>query len=216
LRAYGVGEGEIAALTREGSHRANGEFALAAPQAGRVITDDFIAGERVDPGKVLFTLVDEAHVWVEAQLAPDVAERVKSGAAVRVAAHGLTLTGTVLQLSHRTVEASRTTPIRIEVSNENDALHPGEFVDTMIATRGTTQVLAVPSAAIVQLQNQPVVFRAGASGRFEPAPIRPGETRGAQTVVEQGLAAGDVVVVQGAYALKARLLKSQLGEGHAD
>jgi cobalt-zinc-cadmium efflux system membrane fusion protein len=35
-------------------------------------------------------------------------------------------------------------------------------------------------------------------------------------VIKQGLAAGDVIVVQGAYVLKARLLKSQLGEGHAD
>jgi cobalt-zinc-cadmium efflux system membrane fusion protein len=216
LRAYGVSEGEITALTRQGSNRANGEFALVAPQAGRITTDDFIAGERVEPGKVLFTLVDEARVWVEAQLAPDIAERVKAGAAARVVAHDLTLTGTVVQLSHRTVEASRTTPIRIEVSNENDALHPGEFVDTLIATRGATQALAVPSAAIVQLQNQPVVFKAEANGHFEPAPIQPGETRGAQTVIKQGLAAGDVIVVQGAYVLKARLLKSQLGEGHAD
>jgi cobalt-zinc-cadmium efflux system membrane fusion protein len=61
-----------------------------------------------------------------------------------------------------------------------------------------------------------VVFRAGANGHFEPAPIQPGETRGTETVIKQGLAAGDVIVVQGAYAFKARLLKSQLGEGHAD
>jgi cobalt-zinc-cadmium efflux system membrane fusion protein len=216
LRAYGVSEGEITALTREGSNRATGEFALVAPQAGRITTDDFIAGERVEPGKVLFTLVDEARIWVEAQLAPDAAERVKAGTAVRVIAHDQTLTGAVTQLSHRTVEASRTTPIRIEVPNENDALHPGEFVETFIATRGTANVLGVPSDAIVQLQGQPTVFKAEANGRFEPTPIQAGETRGTLTVIKQGLAAGDVIVVQGAYVLKARLLKSQLGEGHGD
>jgi cobalt-zinc-cadmium efflux system membrane fusion protein len=216
LRAYGVSEGEIVALTRQGSNRANGEFALVAPQAGRITTDDFVAGERVEPGKVLFTLVDESQVWVEAQLAPDAAERVTAGTAVRVIAHDQTLTGKVTQLSHRTVEASRTTPIRIEVPNEGDALHPGEFVETFIATRGTTNVLGVPSDAIVQLQGQPTVFKAEADGRFEPIPIQAGETRGTRTVIKQGLAAGDVIVVQGAYVLKARLLKSQLGEGHGD
>jgi cobalt-zinc-cadmium efflux system membrane fusion protein len=216
LRAYDVSPGEIEALTRQGSKRANGEFALVAPQAGRVTTDDFIAGERVEPGKVLFTLVDESRVWVEAQLAPDAAERVQPGTAVRVVAHDQTVNGAVIQLSHRTTEASRTTPIRIEVANGADALHPGEFVETFIATRGTTEVLGVPNDAVVQLQGQPTVFKALANGQFEPTPIQAGETRGARTVIKQGLSAGDVVVVQGAYVLKARLLKSQLGEGHGD
>jgi cobalt-zinc-cadmium efflux system membrane fusion protein len=216
LRAYGVSEDEISALMRQGSNRANGEFALAAPQAGRITTDDFIVGERVEPGKILFTLVDESRVWVEAQLDPDAAERVQAGTTVRVVAHDQTVSGAVVQLSHRTTEASRTTPIRIEVPNEHDALHPGEFVETFIATRDTTNVLGVPNDAVVQLQGQPTVFKVGANGQFEPTPIQAGETRGARTVIKQGLAAGDVVVVEGAYVLKARLLKSQLGEGHGD
>jgi cobalt-zinc-cadmium efflux system membrane fusion protein len=33
-------------------------------------------------------------------------------------------------------------------------------------------------------------------------------------VVKSGLTAGDRVVTAGAYALKARIMKSQLGEGH--
>ena len=214
LRAYDVSAGEITALLRQGSKRANGEFALVAPQAGRITSDDFITGERVEPGKVLFTLVDESLVWIEAQLPSDAAERVKSGAAVRIVAHDHTVEGVVIQLSHRTAEASRTTPIRIEAPNEKDALHPGEFVETFIATKGSSQLLAVPSEAIVQLQGQPTVFKAEANGRFEPTSIQAGETRGSQTVIQQGLVTGDVVVVQGAYVLKARLLKAQLGEGH--
>jgi len=214
LRAYGVGEGEIAALQKQGSRLATGEFALVAPQAGRVTTDDFIVGERVEPGKILFTLVDERRIWVEAQLAPAAAERVKPGAKVRVIAHEQTLDGEVIQLSHRTQEGSRTTPVRIEVPNDDDALHPGEFVEAFIATTSTSQALAVPSEAIVQLQGQPSVFKAAGKDRFEPTSVQVGETRGALTVVKQGLVAGDVVIVEGAYVLKARLLKSQLGEGH--
>jgi cobalt-zinc-cadmium efflux system membrane fusion protein len=33
-------------------------------------------------------------------------------------------------------------------------------------------------------------------------------------VVKAGVKAGEQVVAEGAYALKARLLKSQIGEGH--
>ncbi|HEY0231605.1 MAG TPA: efflux RND transporter periplasmic adaptor subunit [Dokdonella sp.] len=216
LRAYGIGDGEIAALLKQGSARATGEFTLTAPQSGRVSADDFVIGERIEPGKPLFALNDESTVWVEAQLAPDAVERVRAGAAARVQAHGQSLPGKVVQLSHRTVEGSRTTPVRIEVANPGDLLHAGEFVEAYIASAGATTSLAIPSAAITQLQGQASVFKASAAGGFDIAPIAVGETRGGLTVVAQGLAAGEVIVVDGVYALKARLLKSQLGEGHAD
>ncbi len=215
LRAYGVGDGEIGALLKQGSAHANGEFSLVAPQAGRVTSDDFIVGERVEPGKVLFTIVNEGTVWVEAQLSPAAAERVITGAAVRVIAHDQTMIGKVVQLSHRTQEGSRTSPVRIEVANESDLLHTGEFVEAYIATASTAQALAIPTEAIVQLQGQPSVFVAEANGHFESLPITLGEVRGAWTVVKGGLEVGSSIVVKGAYALKARLLKSQLGEGHA-
>jgi cobalt-zinc-cadmium efflux system membrane fusion protein len=216
LRAYGVSDGDIAALTREGSARATGEFALLAPHSGRVTTDDFLVGERVEPGKVLFTLVDETRVWIEAQIAPSAAERISTGAAARIVAHDETSTGTVIQLSHRSVEASRTTPVRIEVANDDDALHPGEFVEAFITTHDTTNVVSVPTEAIIQLQGQAVVFKAGAKDLFEPTPIRTSGARGADTIVEQGVVVGDVIAIKGVYALKARLLKSQLGNGHGD
>jgi cobalt-zinc-cadmium efflux system membrane fusion protein len=216
LRAYGVGDGDIALLMRKGSALANGEFALRAPEAGRVTTDDFIVGERVEPGKVLFTLVDETRVWVEAQIPPGAVERVSTGADARIVAHDETSAGKVIQLSHRTVESSRTTPVRIEVANDDDALHPGEFVEAFITTHDAANVVSVPIEAIIQLQGQAVVFKVGIDGRFEPTPVRTSGVRGVDSIVEQGVAIGDVIAVKGAYALKARLLKSQIGDGHGD
>ena len=74
------------------------------------------------------------------------------------------------------------------------------------------QKLAVPADAIVLLQNQPTVFLAKGNGTFEPAPVMVGDTRDGWTVITQGLKAGDTYVRKGAFALKARLLRSQLGE----
>jgi len=216
LRAFGVADGEIGVLLRVGSKRATGEFSLLATQAGRVTTDDFVVGERVEPGKVLFTLVDETHVWIEAQVAPAAAERIAKDAPARVVAHDQSIEGKVVQRSHRTQEATRTSSVRIEMPNPGDVLHPGEFVETFIATADKETVLAVPADAIVQLQGQAVVFKAVAGDRFEPVPVDAGATRGALTRIRNGLAEGDRVVVRGAYVLKARLLKAQLGEGHAD
>jgi len=212
LRAFGLADGEITTLLRMGSSRATGEFSLLSPQAGRVTTDDFVVGERAEPGKPLFTLVDESSVWVEAQLPPSAIEGVAADAPARVIAHGQNLDGKVVQRAHRSQEATRTSPVRIEVPNDKDLLHPGEFVEAFVASSGTEPVLTVPTESIVQLQGQTVVFKAVAGDRFEAAPVEAAAARGSLTRITRGLAEGDRVVVKGAYVLKARLLKSQLGE----
>jgi cobalt-zinc-cadmium efflux system membrane fusion protein len=214
LRAYGLSDGQVAALLRAGSARADGTFELLSPGSGRVTSDDFLVGERIEPGRPLFTLVDEKTVWVEAQMAPAQAARIRQGAISRVVVHDRTLTGKVVQLTHRGSELTRTVPVRIEVDNRDDLLHSGEFVDAYMATDDRREVLAVPTSAVVLLNNQSTVFVADGKGKFEPVPIEPGESRGDWIVVGAGLDPGAQVVVQGAFALKARLLKSQIGEGH--
>lgn len=212
LRAYGLSEGQIRGLLKAGSAKADGSYDLLAPTGGRVTADDFLVGERVAPGRTLFTLVKEDSVWVEAQMAPTEAEKVKAGDAVRVLAHEASLPGRVIQRSHQTNERTRTVPVRIEVDNRKDLLHPGELVETRIGVGGSREALAVPADSIVLLQNQPTVFVAKGNGQFEPAPIVTGDTRDGWTVVKQGLKSGEAYVRRGAFALKARLLRSQLGE----
>jgi cobalt-zinc-cadmium efflux system membrane fusion protein len=73
----------------------------------------------------------------------------------------------------------------------------------------------VPTAALVLLEGETVVFRQDADGSLAPVTVRSGAVIGDRTVVLEGVAVGDLVVVEGAYALKAQMLKSKLGEGHA-
>jgi membrane fusion protein, heavy metal efflux system len=212
LRAYGLSDGQISGLLRKGSPGADGSFELLAPSPGRVTTDEFLVGERIEPGRTLFTLVKEDSVWVVAQMAPADAERVKPDADARIRIHDTVLSGKVVQRSHQTDERTRTVPVRIAVNNRQDLLHPGELVEARIAVGSIARQLAVPADAIVLLQNQPTVFLAKGNGSFEPVPIMVSDTRDGWTVVTQGLKAGDSYVRKGAFALKARLLRSQLGE----
>ncbi len=212
LRAFGLSDGQIRGLLHAGSAQADGSFELAAPVAGRITSDDFLVGQRVDAGAKLFTLVQEDSVWVEAQLSPANAEKVRPGSAVRIVVNGTSLPGKVVQRAHQSNERTRTVPVRIAVDNKRDLLHPGELVEARIAVTGTTQVLAVPSDAIVLLQNQSTVFLDIGKSRFEPTAVETGETRDGWTVVTQGLKAGNRYVRKGAFALKARLLRAQLGE----
>jgi membrane fusion protein, heavy metal efflux system len=212
LRAYGLSDGQIGRLLRKGSAGADGSFELLAPAAGRVTTDEFLVGERVEPGRTLFTLVKEDSVWVVAQMAPADAEQVKPNADARILVGGTEIPGKVVRRAHQTDERTRTVPVRIEVDNRRDLLHPGELVEARIAVGGAMPKLAIPAESMVLLQNQPTVFLAKGNGTFEPSAVMVGDTRDGWTVITQGVKAGDGYVRKGAFALKARLLRSMLGE----
>lgn len=211
LRAYGLSDGQIQGVLRSGSARADGGYELLAPTDGRITTDQFLVGERVDAGRTLFTLVKEDAVWVEARMPPADAERATQGAAARILIHNQSLPGKVVQRSHQTDEKTRTVAVRIAVDNRLDLLHPGELVDARIAVGGR-KALAVPAEAVVLLQNQSTVFVAARNNTFEPVAVEVGETRDGWVEIRQGLKPGASVVSKGAFALKARLLRSQLGE----
>ncbi|MFQ5644101.1 MAG: efflux RND transporter periplasmic adaptor subunit [Thiogranum sp.] len=215
VRAYGMTGVQIKRLLAEGdAARATGGFDLPSPQAGTIIHDDFVVGELIEPGKVLFEISDESVLWVEAMLNPEDAARIVIGAPARVSVDGVQwLDGKVIQRHHRLDETTRTRSIRIEVDNSTDRLHPGQFVQAAVQSSTAAAVMAVPREAIVLFQGSPSVFRVEGDA-LNPQPIETGVTRVGYTEVKAGLTDGDEVVVQGAFLIKSLLLKSQIGDEH--
>jgi cobalt-zinc-cadmium efflux system membrane fusion protein len=215
LLAYGMSEAEIETLKKKAdTTRATGRFDLVAPQAGRVIFDDFVIGDFIEPGRVLFELSDESELWVEASLAPGDAAHIRQGAEVDILHDSMRLPGKVLQVHHRLDEATRRQSVRITVDNSEDLLHPGEFVEVSLPVGSGKPTLAVPAAAVVLVDGGPTVFRLH-EGTFEPVGLETGEPTGDWVPVLAGVEEGDVIAVEGAFHLKSLLLKSELGSGHA-
>ncbi|MCC6592057.1 MAG: efflux RND transporter periplasmic adaptor subunit [Xanthomonadales bacterium] len=200
-RAYGIG-----------GNGGGGQFSLSAPHDGRITEDAFTVGERVEPGHTLFRLVDESIVWVDAKLTPETARRVQVGTEATIVVEGARLPGRVTQQAHRTAEATRNAIVRIEVANIGDRLHSGDYVDALLKVGGDGEMqLAVPTGALVQLEGETVVFRRTSDG-VEPVEVQVGAVVGGFTVVGAGLSPGDSVAIEGAFTLKSRQLKSQIGE----
>lgn len=215
VRAYGMTAAQIERLLADSdASRATGEFALLSSQAGTVIRDDFVVGEVVEPGRVLFEVSDESVLWVEAQLRPEQAGAVAVDTPARVSRDGAHwLDGKVVQLHHRLDEGTRTQGVRIEVANRGDELHPGEYVDVTLETAASNARIAVPKDAVLLMQGAPTVFKVEGN-ELHPQPVETGVTRGGFTEIKAGLAQGDEIVTQGAFLLKSLALKSQMGSGH--
>ncbi len=197
--------------------RTDASFPLLAPIAGTVIEKKATVGQLGTPGDALFTLADLSALWIEADLTEDALAQVKVGATATVtvkAYPGERFAGRVTYIASILDKESRTVPARIEVANQDGRLKPEMFASATIATGGAArEELSVPDAAVLLLQGQPTVFVQERDG-FDARAIEPGDKVAGRTIVRSGVAAGEKVVTAGAYALKARLLKSQISGEH--
>ena len=215
--AYGMTTEQADRLLVSGTGAlATGEFELLAPQLGTVLSDDFVIGELIDPGRVLFSISDETTLWVEASTVPSDLTEFEVGAPARIA-HGEDhwINGRVVQLHHQLDETTRRQGLRIEVDNTDDHLHPGQFVEAEISTGEGPAVLAVPSEAITLIKGVPTVFLVEKGHEFHPQSVETGVSSGGWTEIRGGLSDGDELAVTGVFHIKSLLLKSSLGEGHA-
>jgi cobalt-zinc-cadmium efflux system membrane fusion protein len=209
VSAYGMTEDEIKELVASGNAKlANGRFQLLAPQDGTVIRDDFIVGELVEPGRVLFEISDESVLWVEARLTPDEAARIQVNARATMLVGDRQMEGRVTQVHHALDEDTRTLGVRIEVPNPDDRLHPGLFVEARIEGRSSERALAVPDDAVLRSPDGDwQVFVEHAPGEFEPLEVDVIRTTGGFTVIG-GIEPGARVVIKGAFFLQSELAKS--------
>lgn len=106
---------------------------------------------------------------------------------------------------------SHTIKARVEVPNVDGKLKLDMFATAAISTAGSSKQLLLPEQAIVLIQGQPTAFVLE-DGGYEARAIELGDKLRGKVVVKSGIAAGENVVTAGAYALKARMLKSQIGD----
>ena len=189
-------------------------FPVKAPFAGTVIEKSAVLGELAQPDKSLFTVADLSTLWIEANLFDKDLGRVRVGApaTVTVSAYpGEAFQGRLTYISSTVDRETRAVQARVEVPNPDRRLKPEMFATAAIATAATTEALTLPQAAVLLVNGQPTAFVREAGG-FEPRAVEVGDKVGKRIVLTSGVKAGESVVVAGAYALKARLLKSQIGD----
>jgi len=213
-------EGKLKMLGISASDAAKGatlsSFSVTAPLSGTVIERKAVLGELAKPDEALFTVADLSTVWVEADVPEAQLAKVRIGspAKARVAAYpDQVFQGKVNHLGAVLNKETRTIKAIIQVDNAKGMLRPQMFASVAIETGSARRVLAVPESAVTLVQGLPTVFVEESAG-FEARPVELGDRFNGRVVVTSGLKADELVVHEGVYALKARLLKGQLGDGH--
>lgn len=196
---------------------------IRAPRAGSLVEQGAVVGSTVDAGAMLFRLVDLSEVDVIAAVPERAIAALRLGMPATV--HLPTLDrppyrGHLERIRDVLDTETRTIDAVMHVPNPGGVLRPGMFANVTLAVSGGAPVrgLRIPDAAVLIDGSDRIAFVRLGPGRYARRPVRLAESiwAGDGTVlVLEGLAAGDSVVVRGAFTLKSELAKAALAEdGH--
>jgi membrane fusion protein (multidrug efflux system) len=95
-----------------------------------------------------------------------------------------------------------TLALRLEVDNPHQLLHAGQFARVQVVAQQDPNAIVVPQRAVQDLQGKNYVWIVDTSGHAQQRDVRMGPRVGSDWQVQQGLKAGDVVIVDGVQHLK--------------
>ncbi len=193
----------------------NGLAALTSPIGGIVIASGLTPGEVIGPNTEALTVADLHSVMVLAQVPEAAATEitVSDAAQVGIAGSQRQWGGRVATLGAQLDPQSRTLPARILLANPDLTLRAGMYVDVVITRTLNRESVVVPAAAVQLVADKHVVFTPEPGDHFQSHEVQIGVERQNTVEISRGLKAGDVVVTQGSFQLKALLLTAMLGGG---
>ena len=171
---------------------------VVAPASGVVEKRLVDGGVHLARGAPMFTIVRSGTLELAAAVPARQATAVRSGQVVHFVADGRRFDGKVARVSPTIDPATRSVTVYVQVPNPGNTLRGGTFTTGRVVARTLTNVLAVPTAALRQGQEdgRPFVYRIDGK-TLNPAPVQLGavdEQLGVAQITE-GLQNGDRVIV---------------------
>ena len=189
------------------------DIPILAPASGLVLERKATQGSVVNSGEQLFTITDTSTLWMIAAASELDLSHLNSGQRVRIQVRAYPdreFTGRILKLGEELDPTTRTLQVRILVPNEAGRLKPEMYATATLPEPGRRPLLAVPEAAVQEVNGVPVIFIRHTPNEFEARPVKTGQHLEGKTEVLEGLTAGEDVAVQGSFLLKSQILKSTI------
>jgi membrane fusion protein, heavy metal efflux system len=185
----------------------NGVITVKSPIDGTVADRDITTGQSVpEAGAKIMTVINDQQVFATANIYERDLAKVKLGQEAKVKVGNETLTGTVSRIGSAIDTQSRVVPVQVALSNEGN-MKPGMFAELRLITDDSTElIVAVPSAAIVEVDGRKLVYVQNGTS-YQPVTVELGQTIGDFVEVKSGLFVGDDVVNQRALQLYSQSLK---------
>jgi RND family efflux transporter MFP subunit len=171
---------------------------IRAPFAGLVSERAASAGDVMQPGSEMFTIVDPSSMRLEASVSSDALTALRIGDPVEFKVNAYpdrTFTGRVERINPTADPATRQVRIYVAIPNTGGRLVAGLFAEGRVAT-DSREALIVPENAVDVRSVRPTALRVK-SGRAERVEVELGleDEAGERVEIRNGLSAGDTVLL---------------------
>ncbi|MGH7579807.1 MAG: efflux RND transporter periplasmic adaptor subunit, partial [Gemmatimonadales bacterium] len=191
---------------------------VRAPFDGIVSDRPVDAGDVVQVGTALFSVVDPTRLRLEAAVPAEQIGRLRRGTEVEFTVNGLErrITGRIERINPVVDPATRQVRIYVSIPNLDQGLVAGLFAEGRVAT-DTKRAVAVPLTAVDSRGNNPTLHLIKA-GRVAESRVELGVRDEAAELVEvlAGAAAGDTVLLGSAQGVspgsRVRVLQEEAGQ----
>ncbi|WP_423818119.1 efflux RND transporter periplasmic adaptor subunit [Salinimicrobium sp. TIG7-5_MAKvit] len=210
LRNWRIGENQINRILESG--KATDRFTITADVNG-VVTEKLVeVGDYVERGMPLYQIADLSKMWVLFDLYERTLNMVDVGDKVEftvASIPGETFTGTINFIDPIIDLQTRVATARVEVSNVDQRLKPEMFVSGVVTGGGDEKVasgLTVPRSAVLWTGKRSIVYVNEGSANnplFVMREVVLGQLLGSSYVIQEGLTAGEEVVVNGTFTVDA-------------
>ncbi len=202
----------------EKSGKAIRSVTIFAPHAGFITARNAFSGQRIAPDTELYAIADLSKVWVVADVFESDAPALTLGVQAVVTSPNdpsMRLQARVSNIQPQVDPATRTLKVRLEMNNAAYKLKPEMFVDVTFKITGSN-VLAVPSEAVLDTGTTRTVFLDRGNGSIEPRHVEIGRRLGDRVEILSGLSKGERIVVSGAFLLnsESQLKSAMSGMSH--
>jgi membrane fusion protein, copper/silver efflux system len=201
LQLWDVSDGEITQI--ETTRQPIKALMFYSPYSGFVTAKMASHGVKISTNDALYDITDLSAVWIIADVYEDSLALVREGQPAEVSlayVPGRKLRGQVSYIFPMLDEKTRTAKIRLEFPNPGNLLKPEMYADVEI--KGSFgKGLVIPESAVISTGERMVVFVAVGQNQFVPREITIGLKVKGLYEVQEGLDAGDQVVVEANFML---------------
>jgi cobalt-zinc-cadmium efflux system membrane fusion protein len=182
---------------------------------GVVLELHMIPGELIGDDSHVVMVADLSSVWAELGIYQKDLNKISVGQTAEVYFDKIenAVNSTIFYISPTVNQHTRTATARVRLNNKQGYWKPGMFVTAQVLTEFLNVNLAVEINAIQNLEGQQVVFIRDGDG-FRAQPVSIGRTNTVYAEIVSGMNAGQEYIAQGAFTIKAELLKESFGGGH--
>ncbi len=183
---------------------------VTSPITGRTDKREITVGNLVQPGGAPVVVIRQVSpIQVSFGLPQerlyDVQQRMKSGALevqARLPEHEDVVAKGTLTFVGGAVDASTgSVPCKADFDNKDELLWPGAYVRVVLRLGVRDDAVVVPASAVQTSQQGPFVFVVKADDTVEMRPVKTGPAHDGTVVVDNGVGAGEKIVVDGQLAL---------------